>query len=593
MDYFITILIRELTREKFFDLIRQMEGFGTIIDQTEKDLVVGRHRDVNIIACLLKLRESYPEARFGFSQYVGLAKGLARIAKFGEILLSEEVEQKALEDYQITSLGMLSIEGMKSQILVCRVDASIRELKYPTRSAAEQAIPRTQEIEALKGLLSVTKGVLVIGSPGGGKSSFIDQLADTTGDRFIIRTACPAYMANRTLKPVMEIVQQMLGLVELKGIEEKQKAIEKKLRDLEIRDLGTAYLGVLDFLALSEEESILEKLAPKTRFEIITNSISEILLKMSWKTPTTIFIEDVENMDAASREFIQVIMQNLTFENIFFVFSSSRSQVGIAGLKEFELRDIEKRQLEDFIEVRIGERIDIGAATPFHVSQYLLLYDEERAAYNFNQYAGETTMVSFNLPFHDLRTIIKRRLDLLEERREMLCALAVCGSEIDPEDFPIDQKDYGQFDYFVASNYLKRMLQYYAFRSPQLHDEIYNLISDKEERHLRFADYYRRMQGYEEFAAFHYLSGGNQKKAIEFLMKSAALALKQGGYQSSINYYQQALELCRHQKDGVSMETLLALNEGLADIYRALGDEEKALKYYRVVLDSYKEILRE
>jgi tetratricopeptide (TPR) repeat protein len=593
MDYFIAILIRELTQEKFCGLIHQLEGFGTVIDQTEKDMIIGRHRDINIISALLKLQESCPEMRSGFSQYVGLAKGLARIAKFGEILISEEIEPKAIEEFQITSLGMLSIEGMKSQILVCRVDAPLREPKYPERPAAERAITRPAEIEALKGLLTVAKGVLVIGASGAGKTSFLDQVARANSERFIIRTACPAYMGTRTLKPVMDVVQQVLGLTELKGIEEKQKAVEKKLRELEIRDLGTAYLAMLDFLSLSEEESILEKLAPKTRFEIITNSISETLLKITWKTPVMIFIEDADNMDAASREFIQVIMQNLAFENIFFIFTAVRSQLGISGLKDFELRDIDKRQLEDFIEIRIGERIDIGAATPFHVSQYLLLYDEEKAAYNFNQYAGETTMVSFSLPFHDLRTIIKRRLDLLEDRREMLYALTVCGTEIDPQDFPIDQKDFSQFDYFVGSNYLRKIFLRYAFTSPQLHDEIYNLISDKEERHLRFADYYRRMHGYEEFAAFHYLSGGNQKKAIEFLMKSAVLALKKGGYQSSINYYQQALELCRHQKDAVSMETVLALNEGLADIYRALGDEERALRYYKVVLDSYKEILKE
>jgi tetratricopeptide (TPR) repeat protein len=593
MDYFISILIRELTRDKFIDLVRQLEGFGTVIDQTEKDTIIGRSRDINIIACFLKLKGQYPEARFGISQYIGLAKGLARIAKFGEILISEEIEQKVIESYQITSLGMLTIEGMKSQILVCRIDDPSRDLKYPERAPAEEMIPRKSEVDALKNLLTVTKAVLVIAPPGSGKTCFLDQFAAAGSDRIALRTACPAYMASRTLKPVMELVQQMLGLAELKGIEEKQKAIEKKLRDLEIRDLGTAYLAVLDFLTLSEEESILEKLAPKTRFEIITNSISEILLKISWKAPIMIYVEDAENMDAASLEFIQVIMQNLAFENIFFIFTSSRSQIGISGLKEFELREIEKRQLEEFVEARIGERIALPAVTPFHVRQYLLLYDEEKTVYNFNQYVGETSMVGFNLPFHDLRTVIKRRLELQENRKEMLYSLAVCGTDIDPQDFPIDQKDYGQFDFFVANNYLKKVSQRYAFVSPQLHDEIYNLVPDKDERHLRFADYYRRMHGYEEYAAFHYLAGGSSKKAIEFLMKSAVLALKQGGYQSSINYYNQALELCRHQKDSVSMETLLALNEGLADIYRALGDEERALKYYKVVLDSYKEILKE
>ena len=43
----------------------------------------------------------------------------------------------------------------------------------------------------------------------------------------------------------------------------------------------------------------------------------------------------------------------------------------------------------------------------------------------------------------------------------------------------------------------------------------------------------------------------------------------------------------------IDLEILVALNEGLADVYRSLGDEEKALKYYKVVLDSYKEILKE
>jgi len=123
--------------------------------------------------------------------------------------------------------------------------------------------------------------------------------------------------------------------------------------------------------------------------------------------------------------------------------------------------------------------------------------------------------------------------------------------------------------------------------------EIYNLVPDKKTRHERLADYYRRIQGYEEQAAFHYLKAENHKKAIEFLMKSAEFAIQKGGYESGIDYYNQALDLCQRQKDAADLEILVALNEGLADVYRSLGDEDKALKYYKVVLDSYKEILKE
>jgi tetratricopeptide (TPR) repeat protein len=133
----------------------------------------------------------------------------------------------------------------------------------------------------------------------------------------------------------------------------------------------------------------------------------------------------------------------------------------------------------------------------------------------------------------------------------------------------------------------------YIFVSPLLHEELYNMITDKQSRHARLADYYRRLEGYEEYAAFHFQNAENYKKAVEFFMKSAKLALKKGGHESATRYYNQALDLCRRQKDLAELETLVAINEGLADIFGALGDEEKAMKYYKVVLDSYKEILKE
>jgi tetratricopeptide (TPR) repeat protein len=145
----------------------------------------------------------------------------------------------------------------------------------------------------------------------------------------------------------------------------------------------------------------------------------------------------------------------------------------------------------------------------------------------------------------------------------------------------------------VQRRFLVKFMNRYLFTSPLLHEELYNLVDDKQNRHLRLADYYRRIPGYEEEAAFHYLKAENHKKAIEYLMKSAQLAIEKGGYDSGIHYYQQALDLCQRQKDSADLEVLVALNEGLADVYRSLGDEEKALKYYKVVLDSYKEILKE
>ena len=131
MDYYLNIFVRNLPKDKFYDIITTIERFSSYVIQTEKDSIIGRTNNINILSCFLKMKEIYPEARFGFSQFIGLAKGLSKIAKFGEILISEEVEQQTIEDYDITSLGMLSIEGMSSQILVCRLDNALSEIKFP------------------------------------------------------------------------------------------------------------------------------------------------------------------------------------------------------------------------------------------------------------------------------------------------------------------------------------------------------------------------------------------------------------------------------------------------------------------------------
>uniref|UniRef100_A0A7C4TI22 Orc1-like AAA ATPase domain-containing protein n=1 Tax=candidate division WOR-3 bacterium TaxID=2052148 RepID=A0A7C4TI22_UNCW3 len=593
MDNYIGILVRDLKKKEFYSLIEDQRKFGSKIEQVEKNLIVFSNGDIRIVNCLFKLRETHPEIRFGISQYIGLAKGLAKIAKFGEILISEDVEQSLLEHYQITSLGMLSIEGLKTQILVCRIDAPTGRVDFPPIKPVFSFIPRTGMVEALRDTLKVIKWILIFGPPGSGKSVFIDQFIENLdGEYEIFKVQCHSYIPHITFKLIVDLVHQILNIDENATIEEKYKIIEKRLKEIGIIDIGTTYLATLDCLGISDEDTILKKMELKMRLEVVASSISEIIRQMSHQKPVMIIIEDVENIDPSSSEFIQAIMKKLTDDNVWFLFTSHLSQVNIGGLREFELLEIERGLVEDYVAKNIGELLNFPPTSIFHIDQYLRLYEEERLLYFYNQYLGESPMMDYHLPFYDLKTIIKRRIEILGENKELLFNLAVFGEKINLKEFPGgDEKNL--FEIFLQKNYLTRVSGGYTFISPLLHEEIYNLIPDRPARHSRLADYYRRLEGYEEYAAFHYERAENYKMAIEFLTKSARLAFAKGGYNSAINYYNKALELCRRDKSLAELETLVSINEGLADIYRALGDEERALKYYKVVLDSYKEILKE
>ena len=590
----LSIFVRSLPPETFYDITDTLERFSCNISQTEKDLITAECDNVDIVACLVKMKETYPETRFGFSQYPGLSKGLSKIAQFGEILVSEEIQKEILDAYDITSLGMLSIKGMTSQILVYRVDSPRGELRYPEQKQTAFVVYRRNEIESLNNLLRVANAILVYGNLGIGKTTLLDQALIEWQEKKSVRTFCPSYSIGAALKPITDIVTQILGVYDIDTIEEKQEIIEKKLKELGIKDIGTSYLAILDFLGLSEEESILEKLELKTKVDIITDSVADVVKRVSWNTPVVIVIEDAENMDASSFNFVQRLTEKLAEENVCFIFSSTMPKINISGLKEFELRHIEKQQLENLIEEATGEHLALTPTTPFHVLQYLALYREERMNFLYNQYKGDSTVSEFSLPFHDITTTIKRRIELLdEEKRKFLFDLVIAGVELRLDDLPIENEQIPLLDYFVKHEYLRKHLHIYMFTSPLLHREIYNLIPGKKARHERLADYYRRLDGFEERAAFHYIRAENHRKALDFLKSSAEMAIKKGGYESGIHYYNQALDLCQHHKEVAALETLVALNEGLADVYRALGDEDRALKYYKFVLDSYKDILSE
>ena len=100
------------------------ERYWGRLDGGDKNLILGHSKTTDVIHCLLELKRKYPEARFGFSQHAALAQGLSKFAEQGEILISEEIEKMLIEHFEVTCLGMLSIQGMANEILVCRLEGS-------------------------------------------------------------------------------------------------------------------------------------------------------------------------------------------------------------------------------------------------------------------------------------------------------------------------------------------------------------------------------------------------------------------------------------------------------------------------------------
>ncbi|MEO0225720.1 MAG: hypothetical protein ABIL05_02085, partial [candidate division WOR-3 bacterium] len=354
-----------------------------------------------------------------------------------------------------------------------------------------------------------------------------------------------------------------------------------------------------DLFGVSEEDNIISKLDTKMKETIFTTTIREVLVRESWDKGLILVFEDIDHIDTSSMRLLRFLINEIKEEKIMFIVTSEFRPRLKDDCYTIEVLPLKSEDQDFLIRKFITDEINIPPATPLHLYQYLRLYEETSNMTMYRLFADETKQLSVPLSFGDLASIIDRRISLLDpDEQKILQNITLLGMEVNTE---LVNQLFPQRDFFpilekaVELGFLQRKFGHYRFSHRVIHQRFYETIEDKKSAHSKMAQFYEKINRYFEHIAFHHIQAEEYDEAIGALQKCALYVKRLNGWDNAIEYLTQALEFVRNKIDQggqADVNLVISLYEQMGDLYREMGDEENALRYYRLVLDGYKDILK-
>ncbi len=604
MDCFVSVMLRDRSLTGFNRMLDFVRSYGGTVFETESEIITFSFDDVNAAAKVLhSLTKNFEKSSGGISQFAGLSKGFAKIAQPGEILLAEEIIPPLMDWIEITSMGMLSMDGMKTQLLVYSIDTLKKDYELKPKNRFP-VIPRETELRQLDAIMSnvlagKTNLVEIFGPEGIGKTNLLNQFRDRYPQVRFITGNCYNFIPHLTFGPFLEILCRMLQIEAGDNAEAVHKKIEQKIKALDVSDIATGFYILAEVFGVGEADGIVSKLSMKMKEGMFNTTIRDLLIRESWDKGLIVVIEDIDHIDTASMNLFRALVGNIHDEKILFVVTSEfRPRIKDDG-HALEVLPL-KREEEDFLFRQfIAEEINVSSTTPLHLYQYLRLYEETNATSLYKVFADEAVPPAGPLPFSDLAWIIDRRIALLDApEQDTLQQACLLGMEINVELVSAlsgGKEFFPTLEKAVELGFLERKYGHYRFSHAVIHRRFYEMVENKKSAHNKLAQFFQKLTGYEEHIAFHLLQAEEIDKAVPALQNCARAVRQRNGWPNAVEYLNQAMELVRSKTDQgkeVDLNLVISLYEELGDLYREMGDEDQALRYYKLVLDGYKDILK-
>jgi len=542
------------------------------------------------------IRREFADSRIGISRYQGIAMGLAAIAKPGEILVDQDTISPLMEYFEFASLGLMNIEGMRAQLMVYRAESLLKPIEITKKRTIHfPYIRREREEKLLKDALTVADFVQVIGRDGIGKTSFLKNfVSELNWDVHFIPIW--NYPPAIPFAPIETLIRSLLGIKKGISIGEAQTILHRRLEELKVRDFVSSYYSFLEFLKIGEEETLIAKLNLPKRYEMLKNAIIELIIKTHYQNQLLIVFDDLQFADGSTLELLKQILIEIKGLGIKLIYTGEYPIDLGQRTENVELGLLNPSAQQELIGIFGVEGIEPGPALPLQLKLYLTLVDAERDRALYQEFQGKSGIHS--TPFKEIDWLVARWLEnLTESSRELLYRASVIGTSFGEAEirYLLPKSDPAPAFLELINSGMITANDGYSFQHRLIREEVYKAVPDRNRIHEELSEYYKKRSDPIR-TVFHLIQADKKEEAVKLYLDAARVALDKGAWRTALDYYSEAKDIIRRlieAKKDVDLEIIISIDERIGDVYRELGDEEMALKYYKSVLDSYREILKE
>jgi class 3 adenylate cyclase/tetratricopeptide (TPR) repeat protein len=552
-----------------------------------------------------------------------LAARLLDIGKPGQIVASRRTQHLRDRIFDFEDLGDFQVKGktepVRAYAVTGELDRRARLEGSPDRLLTP-LVGRTRELDALNSAwyrASSGEGavVLLTGEPGVGKSRLLYEFLRGLDEYGVLEleTTCASYGGLIPYRPILEIMRRYLDLAENMSAAEIKSRIAERLQDLGLEGEEPAIL-LAHFAGAFAPPEFVNRLSGAQLKERTFAVLRDILLRASQSAAVVLLIENVHWLDASSAEFLARLSGSLSDHRILLLLSTRPGFVPLADLRIEETISLDalgSREVEGMVRTILGIEsmsaqlvkllTEKGEGNPLYVEEILHQLLETAGVVIEN---GEARLRSGDVKvpatIHD---IIAARVDRLADPLKLtLQGGAVIGRRFGTSlvcrviksaaDEVVGnlQNLHGLDFVFPAASDPELM---YSFKHALTQDVVYGGLLERRRRQYHNAAglgleemYAGRLDEVVELLAYHFGSGGESEKAVDYAILAAEKAQRRWASTEALAFFEDALRRLQTLPD-VEVNRLRRIDAVVkqGELMLALGRNAQQVKALEAVKD--------
>lgn len=257
-----------------------------------------------------------------------IASRLQAEAQPGEVVVSDTLWRLIMRDFNTQSLGSRRLKGLQRSIEIHRI---IRHQPRTRSNGMSTAfIGRQGELDSIEScwqqvVSGVSRGILVRGEPGIGKSRLIQQLfARLNGqDMVVMEALCSQVTTDTPYFPLAEMLRERLRLHQLSP-ESQLQLLTDRISSLGLPEAEAVPLFAL-ILSLEIDVKawpILEELSLIRQRQRTQELLVDALAALAKESPVLLIVEDLHWADASTIEVLTCFHRSLRGERIMMLYTA-------------------------------------------------------------------------------------------------------------------------------------------------------------------------------------------------------------------------------------------------------------------------------
>ncbi len=543
-----------------------------------------------------------------------VAARLQQMAQPGSIVIAEPTYRLTAGYFHIQPLGELRLKGRVEPVPAWEV-VTAREARSRLEVEAERGLTalvgRGREMAALwdcfeKARAGQGQMVFIVGEPGIGKSRLAYELRRRVGDEAEwLEGRCVSFGRSIPFHPLIDLLRRRLRI---EGGDDEPTVIGKI--EGGILPLGDDLRPILPYvrylLAVDPGDAAVSRMDSQERRGELFDALRRLLFRETERRPQVMVYEDLHWTDKATEEYLALVADSLPASPVLLVLTYRTGYSHPFGERSYQTRIapaalstgdsvamartlLAAERLPDGLQALIAGKAE---GNPFFVEE-LVKSLREAGSLRPDGHGWLLTQRPEELIAPDtIQDVIAARIDRLPEGpKQALQAAAAIGREFSRRlldriigagartetllrgltalELIYEKRVFPEFEY----TFKHALTQEVAYGSllVQRRKELHRLIA------VAIEDLYGdRLAEQYEVLAHHFEKAEAWDKALKYLMRAADKAARAFATRDALALYDAAEAMADRLRDGVPVDTQMAIQRGRAELYVLLSDFDRA-----------------